>query len=325
MLGPGGAVNLLEVRGLKKHFPVHGGIFGRTIGHLKAVDGVSLTLAKGETLGLVGESGCGKTTAGRSILRLIEPTDGTIVFKGRDVTRLPHARFNELRRDMQIVFQDPYSSLNPRMTVLDLVAEGMLEYGLVKPAEKEERVAALLEKVGLPGSVLYRYPHEFSGGQRQRIAIARAVALNPSFIVCDEPVSALDVSVQAQVINLLVKLQKEFGHSYLFISHDLGVVRHVCDRIAVMYFGRIVEEGPSEQVFNDPKHPYTKALISAIPVPDPEKPSERVILQGDVPTLYDPPAGCPFHARCPVAKPECAGTEPPVKEAGPGRSYRCVL
>jgi oligopeptide/dipeptide ABC transporter ATP-binding protein len=293
--------SLLEVSDLKKHFPVRKGIFSRVTGHVRAVDGISFTIAPGETLGLVGESGCGKTTAGRAILRLIEPTSGRVVYNGRDVLAMEAASMRALRREMQIIFQDPYSSLNPRMTVGAIVAEGLVVHGIGTKAERTELVRETLQRVGLDPGYVNRYPHEFSGGQRQRIGVARALALNPKFIVCDEPVSALDVSVQSQVVNLLVELKEKFGIAYLFISHDLSVVQYISDRVAVMYLGEIVETAKSEDLYRQPLHPYTKALLSAVPVPDPERKRTRIILQGDVPSPLNPPSGCRFHPRCPVA------------------------
>jgi oligopeptide/dipeptide ABC transporter ATP-binding protein len=294
---------LLEVRNLRKFFPVKKGIFRRTVAHVKAVDGVDFFIKQGETLGLVGESGCGKTTAGRTILRLIEPDPGSrILFRINDKTvdlaKLRPRQMKPFRRQMQIIFQDPYSSLNPRMTVADIVGEPLVVHGVARGKEREARVRELLEAVGLNPAYMKRYPHEFSGGQRQRIGIARALALDPQLIVCDEPVSALDVSIQAQVINLLQDLQKEFGLTYLFIAHDLSVVRHISTRIAVMYLGKIVEMADTEELFRMPKHPYTEALLSAVPVPDPDYKMDRIILEGDVPSPVNPPSGCVFHPRC---------------------------
>jgi len=314
---------LLRVEGLKKHFPIRKGILSRVVGQVKAVDGVSFHLAKGETLGLVGESGCGKTTVGRSILRLIEPTGGTVRFDGVDVLALHGEELRKLRRRMQIIFQDPYSSLNPRMTVLDIVGEALLIHGIARGREREERVKALLERVGLAARYVNRYPHEFSGGQRQRIGIARALALRPDFIVCDEAVSALDVSIQAQVINLLMDLKEEFGLAYLFIAHDLSVVRHISDRVAVMYLGEIVETATSADLFDRPLHPYTQALLSAVPLPDPDRPRNRIVLEGDVPSPIRPPAGCHFHPRCRFAEEICRQSNPGETDAGQGHSFRC--
>jgi len=290
---------LLEVRDLKKYFPVRAGLFSRVTGWVRAVDGISFTIGAGETLGLVGESGCGKTTAGRSILRLIEPTSGQVLYQGTDLLTLSPAEMRRRRRDLQIIFQDPYSSLNPRMTVGAIVGEGLLIHGIGSRAEREEIVRETLRKVGLDPAYINRYPHEFSGGQRQRIGVARALALNPRFIVCDEPVSALDVSVQSQVVNLLRELQEKYGIAYLFISHDLSVVKYLSDRVAVMYLGQIVETASSEEVYARPLHPYTQALLSAVPVPDPDRRQARILLPGDVPSPLHPPSGCRFHPRCP--------------------------
>ena len=322
----GGAAPLLEVQGLKKYFPVRKGVLSRIVGHVKAVDDVSFDVYPGETLGLVGESGCGKTTAGRSALRLIEPTDGTIVFDGQDVMAASGRALRELRQHMQIIFQDPYASLNPRMSVADIVGEGLKVHGLVKGrAALEERVASLLERVRLDPSFVNRYPHEFSGGQRQRIGIARALSLDPKFIVCDEAVSALDVSIQAQIINLLMDLRDEFGFSYLFIAHDLSVVRHIAERVAVMYLGKVVETAPTRTLFSNPKHPYTKALLSAVPRADPKARIERIVLQGDVPSPLNPPPGCAFHTRCPAVMDVCKHEAPPLRDAGGGQTYSCHL
>ncbi len=319
------APSLLQVRGLVKHYPVTAGVFSREVARVRAVDGVSFEIAPGETLGLVGESGCGKTTVGRTLLRLEEPTAGEVLFEGRDLARLSRRELRQARRSLQMVFQDPMSSLNPRMTVRDIIAEPLRVHRVAMGAELEERVGQLLEKVGLPGAWRNRYPHEFSGGQRQRIGIARALALGPKLIVCDEAVSALDVSVRAQVLNLLIDLRSELGLAYLFISHDLSVVRHVSDRIAVMYLGQIVEVASSERLFEEGVHPYTRALLSAIPVPDPTRSHERLILEGDVPSPLSPPAGCRFHTRCPAVMQRCHSEEPPMVALPDGHRVRCHL
>src|SRR5438094_5211443 len=314
---------LLEVKHLKKHFPIKGGVFSKTIGYVYAVDDVNFTLSKGETLGLVGESGCGKSTTGRTILRLIEPTDGAIYFEGQDITTLDKSAMRALRREMQIIFQDPYASLNPRMTVGSIIGEPLEIHKIAKGSEKEERVAALLQKVGLRAEDMRKYPHEFSGGQRQRIGIARALALNPKLIVCDEPVSALDVSIQAQVINLLEDLQGEFGLSYLFIAHNLNVVEHISNRVAVMYLGQIVELASDEELYKNPQHPYTEALLSAVPIPDPTVKKKRIILEGDVPSPINPPKGCHFHTRCMYKDKICEEVEPEFKDIGGGHWVAC--
>lgn len=316
---------ILDVKNLKKYFPVTAGIFSRVVGNVKAVDNVSFYLNEGETLGVVGESGCGKTTVGRAVLRLIEPTEGEISFKGRDVMKLKGEELRKFRRNMQIIFQDPYSSLNPRKTIMDIVGEALTVHGISKGKEKEDKVAELLEQVGLSPKYINRYPHEFSGGQRQRIGIARAIALNPSFIVCDEPVSALDVSVQAQVINLLIELRERLNLSYLFIAHGLSVVKHISNRIMVMYLGKMVETATSAELFKNPLHPYTIALLSANPVPDPKQKSKRIILQGDVPSPLNPPPGCPFHPRCPQVLPKCSSEVPPLRDVGNDHVYVCHL
>jgi len=314
---------LLEVKHLKKHFPIKGGVFSKTIGYVYAVDDINFTLAKGETLGLVGESGCGKSTTGRTILRLIEPTDGAIYFEGQDITTLDKSAMRALRREMQIIFQDPYASLNPRMTVGSIIGEPLEIHKIAKGSEKEERVASLLQKVGLRAEDMRKYPHEFSGGQRQRIGIARALALNPKLIVCDEPVSALDVSIQAQVINLLEDLQAEFGLSYLFIAHNLNVVEHISNRVAVMYLGQIVELASDEELYKNPQHPYTEALLSAVPIPDPTVKKKRIILEGDVPSPINPPKGCHFHTRCMYKEKICEEVEPEFKDIGGGHWVAC--
>lgn len=318
---------LLEVKDLVKHFPIRQGIiFSRQVGAVQAVDGVSFSVNKGETLGLVGESGCGKTTTGRLILRLLEPTSGEIYFDGKNIPELPKDEMRELRKDLQIIFQDPYGSLNPRMTVGDIIGEPLHIHKLAKGKEKEKRVRELLEVVGLSSFHARRFPHEFSGGQRQRIGIARALAVNPRLIVCDEPVSALDVSIQAQVINLLQDLQAEYGLTYLFIAHDLSVVKHISDRVAVMYLGKIVELTDKDELYRNPKHPYTQALLSAIPVPDPTVQKERIILHGDVPSPINPPSGCRFHTRCPKVMDICKVKEPEfVDTTGEGHFVACHL
>jgi oligopeptide transport system ATP-binding protein len=315
---------LLQVKNLVKHFPVKGGVFSKTVDKVHAVDGVSFDIAPGETLGMVGESGCGKSTTGRCVLRLITPTSGQIGFDGKDVTNVDKAQLRALARDMQIIFQDPYASLNPRMTVGAIVGEAMIIHKLAASAkERDDRVVELLETVGLHPQHLRRFPHEFSGGQRQRIGIARALAVKPKLIICDEPVSALDVSIQAQVINLLEDLQEKMGLTYLFIAHDLSVVEHISQRVAVMYLGRIVEIAPSRDLYTTPRHPYTEALLSAVPIPDPTVKRKRVVLEGDVPNPINPPAGCHFHPRCPRAQERCKVEAPVLREMAPGCQAAC--
>ncbi len=322
-----GATPIVQMEGLAKHFPIGGGFFGRGAGLVRAVDGVTLDVAAGETVGLVGESGCGKSTLGRLVLRLIEPTAGRVTFDGSDITSASQRELRPVRRRMQIVFQDPYSSLNPRMTVRATIGEAMRIHSLVSTrAEEEAKVAKLLERVGLRPETMSRYPHEFSGGQRQRIGIARALAVEPRFIVADEPVSALDVSIQAQIVNLLRDLQDERGIAYLFIAHDLSVVEYVSHRVAVMYLGKIVELAPAGAIYSDAKHPYTKALLSAVPVPDPKTKAKRIVLEGDVPSPTKPPPGCTFHPRCPIAeKGLCDTKEPVLREIRPGHFASCHL
>jgi peptide/nickel transport system ATP-binding protein/oligopeptide transport system ATP-binding protein len=320
------AAPLLEVSGLKKHFPIRKGVLSRTVGFVYAVDGVSFHINKGETLGLVGESGCGKSTVGKTVLKLIEPTAGTIKVHGTDITGLDKSDMRPYRREMQIIFQDPYSSLNPRMSAGSIVGEPLTIHRIAAGREKEERTAALFDRVGLRPEHMVKYPHEFSGGQRQRIGIARALALNPSLIIGDEPVSALDVSIQAQVINLLIDLQEEYKLSYLFIAHDLAVVEHISHRIAVMYLGKVVEMTDKRTLFQQALHPYTEALLSAVPIPDPRiKRGNRIILKGDVPSPINPPPGCHFHTRCPYAYNRCMVDVPALREVQPGHWAACHL
>ena len=316
---------LLQVQDLKKHFPIYRGVLRRQVGTVKAVDGISFDIQRGETLGLVGESGCGKSTAGRTILRLYDATHGRILFDGGDIAHLSGKRLRKARPRMQMIFQDPQASLNPRMTVGSIIAEPLVEHGVARRREREDRVRELLDAVGLNPDFANRYPHEFSGGQRQRIGIARALALHPEFIVADEPIAALDVSIQAQVVNLLEDLQEKLGLTYLFISHDLSMVRHICDRVAVMYLGKVMELAPREMLYNRPRHPYTVALLSAVPIPKPEVEAtrQRIILTGDVPSPANPPSGCVFRTRCPRAEARCAAEVPEWRELEPGRHVAC--
>lgn len=307
---------LVEVKGLKKWFPIYGGVFSRVRAHVRAVDGLDFTVYQGETFSLVGESGCGKTTTGRLLLRLLDPTEGQILFEGQDLTALSREEMRQMRRQMQIIFQDPFASLDPRMTVGSIVGEPLETHGLASGKEKDRRVSELLEMVGLAPEHARRYPHEFSGGQRQRIGVARALALNPKLIVCDEPISALDVSIRSQIINLLEELQQQFGLTYLFVAHDLSVVRHISDRVAVMYLGKIVEMAETDELYARTLHPYTTALLSAVPVPDPEVKRSRIVLTGDVPSPVNPPSGCRFHTRCPFAEEICSKEEPPLVDVG---------
>jgi peptide/nickel transport system ATP-binding protein len=315
---------LLEVKDLRKYFPIRGGILSRVVANVKAVQDISFNVKPGEVVGLVGESGSGKTTAGRAILRLIEPTAGEVIFNGVDIAKLSKGQMREYRKEMQIIFQDPFASLNPRMTVGDIIGEAFEIHRIARGRDKQERVAQLLERVGLSPGHMRRYPHEFSGGQRQRIGIARALAVNPQFIVADEPVSALDVSIQAQVVNLLQDLKEELGLTLLFIAHDLGVVEYISDRVIVMYLGKIMEIAPAKELYANPVHPYTEALLSAVPIPDPTIKRERILLQGDIPSPINPPSGCVFRTRCPLAIEDCKHVEPPLEEVSPGHFKACI-
>ena len=319
------ANSLLEIKNLVKYFPIKKGVFKRTVGWVKAVDDVTFEVYEGETLGLVGESGCGKTTTALSILRLEEPTNGQVIFDGKDIIKMKKSDMRKERKNMQIIFQDPYSSLNPRIKIKDIIAEGMLTHKIVNSRDKYKRVGELLEKVGIPPEYMDRFPHEFSGGQRQRIGIARALALEPKIIMCDEAVSALDVSIRSQIINLLKDLQKEFNLTYLFIAHDLSVIKYISDRVVVMYLGKIVEIADKKELFADTMHPYTQALISAVPVPNPDYKKERIILKGDVPSPANPPKGCRFHPRCSKAMKICSEVEPKLEEVKSGHFCACHL
>lgn len=316
---------VMKVEHLKKYFPITNGVFSKVTGHVKAVDDVSFEINKGETFGLVGESGCGKSTTGRTILRLLEKTEGNVYFQGKDIYKLKKDELRKARTKMQIIFQDPYSSLNPRMTVEDIVGESLIDHGLASRQEAHERVLETIHTCGLAPYHIRRYPHEFSGGQRQRIGIARALILNPEFIVADEPVSALDVSIQSQIINLLCGLQQKMGFSYLFISHDLSVVKHISTKVGVMYLGSMVEMAPKEELYSKPLHPYTKALLSAVPIPDPNLKRQRIILQGDIPSPANPPSGCKFHTRCPYATKRCSEEIPEYRNVGNGHFIACHI
>lgn len=319
------AETILKVEHLKKYFPITGGFFQKTVGHVKAVDDVSFELKKGETLGLVGESGCGKSTTGRTILRLLERTSGKVEFENKDIFSIKKSELKKIRPKMQIIFQDPYSSLDPRMTVGEIIGEAILDHGMATKSNVNELVLETMNACGLAPYQISRYPHEFSGGQRQRIGIARALALNPDFIVADEPVSALDVSIQAQIVNLLCDLQEKKNFSYLFISHDLSVVKHISNRVGVMYLGSLVELASKDELYTKPLHPYTKALLSAVPVPDPEYKRNRIILKGDIPSASNPPSGCKFHTRCPYATKKCSEEAPMYKDVGSGHFVACHL
>ncbi len=316
---------LLEINGLKKYFAIKGGVLGRKVGEVKAVDDVSFSVKEGEILGIVGESGCGKSTTGKSILRLIEPTEGEVKFEGQDITKISQKDMRHLRKNMQIIFQDPYASLNPRHTVEKIIGEPLLVNGMKSSKERKKRVNELLEVVGLSSYHASRYPHQFSGGQRQRIGIARALANNPKLIICDEPVSALDVSVQSQILNLMEDLRTKFNLTYIFIAHDLSVVKHISDRVGVMYLGQMVELTEKDKLYDNPKHPYTQALLSAVPTPDPDQINDRVILKGDVPSPSNPPSGCPFHTRCPRAMHICQQVRPQLKEVDENHIVACHL
>ncbi|SEN56969.1 ABC transporter ATP-binding protein [Lihuaxuella thermophila] len=316
---------ILEVKNLSKHFPIKGGLMRRTVGYVKAVDNVSFSVKKGETFGLVGESGCGKSTTGRTILRLMEPTSGEVIFDGKNIAALTRKELRKARRDLQMVFQDPYASLNPQMTVGEIIEEPLRVHGIYSPAERKVKVKELMETVGLNQSYIDRYPHEFSGGQRQRIGIARALSLQPKLIVADEPVSALDVSIQSQVVNLMEDLQEQFGLTYIFIAHDLSVVKHISDRVGVMYLGRMVEVGPKQKLYEQPAHPYTEALLSAVPIPNPKARRERIVLKGDVPSPANPPQGCAFHPRCPKAFDRCKAERPELIHLGGEHYVACHL